>query len=103
MTDDPEDEDPYPPPYHDKAGVHVMREPCSTCIFQPGNRMSLRPGRLAELTRETDRTDSNVICHQTLQDPRGSLCHGSVERRPGQLVRIAERFGGLLYDGEGHP
>jgi len=76
---------------------HVMRKMCETCIFHPGNRMDLRAGRLKELIRETDKDDTNVICHQS----KGLLgkvkikvwCKGSVDRRPGQAVRVTQRLG----------
>jgi hypothetical protein len=70
-----------------------MAERCSTCIFRPGNLMRLNPGRLADLTGQTDAADTNVVCHQTLDEPIGAFCRGSVERRAGQAVRIAERLG----------
>lgn len=54
--------------------------------------MDLRDGRLADLTASTDAGDTNVVCHQTL-DGEGAFCRGSVDRRPGQLVRLAERLG----------
>jgi hypothetical protein len=106
LDEDEEEEDPdgngpdYNPPFVDGAGVHVMRERCSTCIFRPGNLMNLHEGRLADLTAETDRHDSNVICHQWLGRgfPVGALCRGSVDRRAGQMVRIGERFGPLVLD-----
>jgi hypothetical protein len=79
---------------------HIMKTMCSTCIFHPDNRMHLRKGRLADMNRETDRNDSNVICHKSkglegVLDVR-AWCSGSVDRRPGQLVRIMERLGGLI-------
>jgi hypothetical protein len=77
----------------------IMKEMCSTCIFHPDNRMHLRRGRMADMCRETDRNDSNVICHKSkglegVLDVR-AWCRGSVDRRPGQLIRIMGRLGGL--------
>ena len=102
MVQWPEDEDvqseeegSYPPPFFDKAGVWIMAEQCSTCIFRPGNLMQLNEGRMKDLTQSCDRADTNVICHQTLSDDVGALCKGSVDRRPGQMVRIAERLGAI--------
>ena len=78
---------------------YVRAARCETCIFHPENRMHLRPGRLKSMTDETDRNDSNVICHESkgLTDKIGmeAYCHGSVERRPGQMIRIMERLGCL--------
>lgn len=93
-----DDDAPYPPPVHDDAGVHVLREKCSTCIFRPGNLMELRPGRLADLVAETRRHDTNVVCHQTLDAERAAFCRGSVDESPGQMMRIAERLGAVVLD-----
>lgn len=93
MNEDDEDEQ---TPVYDKAGLHVMAEPCSTCIFKPGNLMRLDKGRVKDMTDSTDREDTNVVCHQTLGQPVGALCHGSVERRPGQMVRIGERLNAIV-------
>lgn len=87
------------------SGLRVMREQCSTCIFRPGNLMQLRPGRMADMTRQTDLRDTNVSCHQMLEaatrdQHTEALCRGSVDRRPGQMMRIAERLGMVvLVDG----
>lgn len=88
-----EDEEDRPPPTYDRAGFYVMRDNCSTCIFRPGNLMNLNEGRLKELTDSTDRDDTNVICHQTLDDEVGAVCKGSADRRPGQALQIAQRLG----------
>lgn len=101
MNDDEyEDEEERPVACYDGAGLHVMRERCSTCIFRPGNLMRLNEGRLADMTASTDRDDTNVICHKTLDRSVGALCRGSVDRRAGQMVRVAERIGALREDGE---
>ena len=78
-------------------GVQVMAEQCSTCIFRPGNLMNLNEGRLKEMTDSTDRGDTNVVCHQTLSDRWGAFCKGSVDRRAGQSVQIAERLGFIEF------
>jgi len=82
-----------------RAPKHVMKEMCSTCIFRPGNLMHLRPGRLADMIKQCQRDDTNVICHksESLQGilPVDAWCRGSVDHSPGQLVRIFGRMGGL--------
>lgn len=80
----------------DKAPRYVMPEMCDTCIFRPGNKMDLRPGRLLDLTSECDRKDTNVVCHKSAS-LMGELdddyfCRGSVDRRPGQMARIIFRL-----------
>jgi hypothetical protein len=97
LDEEDDDEDDTPPTLDAKSMLHVMREQCSTCIFRPGNKMQLREGRMRDLTQQTDMADGNVICHQTLDQEVGALCAGSVERRPGQMFRIAERTHGVLY------
>jgi hypothetical protein len=92
-----DDEELAPDAMDAQSRLHVKREQCSTCIFKPGNKMQLRAGRMADLTAETDARDANVVCHQTL-DGIGALCRGSVDRRPGQMYRIAERLNGLVLD-----
>jgi len=89
--DDFEEED-GPPSVNGPKGMRVMAEQCSTCIFRPGNKMRLRAGRLRQMVRETRATDSNVICHQTLNEPLGAVCRGSLEEHMGQLARIAYRL-----------
>lgn len=96
MIDGDDEADDWNPSASGPEGLRVMREQCPTCIFRPDNPMQLRRGRVADMTRETDRADTNVTCHQTLGTDRGVLCRGSVDRRPGQMVRIAERLGALV-------
>jgi hypothetical protein len=74
----------------------LLTKKCSTCIFRPGNKMDLSEGRFRSLVATTDENDSNVICHQS-EGVMGTWterawCAGSVERRPGQFVRILERL-----------
>lgn len=86
---------------------YVMREMCSTCIFRPGNPMHLRRGRLTDLIMQCDAADTNVICHKSA-NVGGDIevdawCRGSVDRRPGQMVRILERLRLLQEVEEGMP
>jgi hypothetical protein len=87
-----EDEDEAPPPTNGPNGLRIMAAQCSTCIFRPGNLMELNRGRLRDMVERTAAADTNVICHQTLDEPLGALCHGSVEQQPGQMARIAYRL-----------
>jgi hypothetical protein len=93
--DSDEDED-YPPKSWDEKGLHIMAAQCSTCIFRPGNLMQLNRGRLRDMVESTARDDTNVICHQTLDQPVGALCAGSVEQQPGQMARIAQRLNAVV-------
>jgi hypothetical protein len=97
---DDDDEAPSLTVYDEQSRLHVLRAQCSSCIFLPGNRMSLRSGRVREMVAECDARDTNVICHQTLVDGvQGAFCRGSVDRRAGQAVRIFGRLpGGIIED-----
>jgi hypothetical protein len=44
----------------------LLSERCATCVFRPGNRMRLAPGRLAQLVEHHRATGSLLICHDTL-------------------------------------
>lgn len=76
--------------------THVCEQMCNTCIFRPGNLMHLNKGTVERMVKETDRKDDNVICHKSkgLMDelPVKAWCRGSVDRRPGQAVRIMQRL-----------
>jgi len=95
---DDEELEELPPPVFDAAGVHVKREQCSTCIFRPGNLMQLQSGRVKDMVEACNRDDTNVICHQTLEQPVGALCRGSFDLRPGQMAQIAQRLGALVEE-----
>jgi hypothetical protein len=48
--------------------VHVMADRCATCVFRPGNLMSLQRGRLGGMVAETmQRSGGHIICHGTLE------------------------------------
>ena len=51
---------------------------CDTCVFHSGNRMSLAPGRLADLIAQNRATGSMLICHTTTygQAPAEAMCRG---------------------------
>ena len=56
----------------------LYRERCSTCIFRPGNLMSLKEGRLADVVAKNRETGSMLICHHTTygQAEREVMCRG---------------------------
>ena len=56
-------------------GLRVCREKCSSCIFHAGNRMELRPGRVAGMVAEALENDSFIPCHKTLDGQR-AVCRG---------------------------
>jgi len=82
----------------DGKGVRIMREMCSTCIFRPGNRMHLAPGRVGSMLASVRATDSYVPCHKWLGTGiPGAICRGSDNAHEGQLARMARRME-MLYE-----
>lgn len=79
----------------DEDGLRVFSGPCSTCIFRPGNKMMLQPGRVKGMVEDVVRDDSHTVCHKTLGDRPATLCHGMTKRHPGEGVRIFQRLGAI--------
>lgn len=59
-------------PVYSNGKVHVMADKCSTCIFRPGNLMTLQPGRVKEMVEGASSAGSVIPCHKTI--------HGSAEQ-----------------------
>lgn len=79
----------------------LLSRQCETCIFAPGNRMHLPPGRLHELVTETRRRESFIICHDTLphyKDPEAkpAVCRGFADRYHTQSLQLIERLFGFV-------
>lgn len=60
-------------------GVRVRTDRCATCVFHPGNRMQLAPGRLKDLIESND--GGWLTCHATLPGVTGryntaAVCKG---------------------------
>lgn len=78
--------------------VRLLSKRCNTCIYtRDGELMHLEPSRVAEMTRESIETDSNVICHKSLhvsgEFPWDVWCRGNYDLKgPGQMMRITERL-----------
>lgn len=89
------------------AKLRVQTERCSTCIFSPGNLMSLRPGRLKDMTEQVRESEGYVTCHQTLSHERGAVCRGSFDNIKTQTIQVVERLDLIEWvqatDKEGHP
>jgi hypothetical protein len=76
-----------------RAGkVHVCAEMCETCVFRPGNKMHLEPGRLRGMVDSAIRDDSAIICHDTL-DGDNAVCRGFFDRHSTNPLRMAEHLG----------
>lgn len=73
-------------------GMQICEQQCSTCIFRPGNKMHLSPGRLAEMVKSVKDDDGYVVCHKTLDWETGAICRGSYDRIYTTPIQMAERM-----------
>ena len=71
--------------------VHVQADLCSTCVFRPGNLMSLKAGRVRDMVDEAREGDSAIVCHQTLEGDN-SVCRGFFDRWATPPLQLAERL-----------
>ena len=77
------------PVYRD-GHLHVAADRCSTCIFRPGNLMSLAACRVKLMVEESVAGGGVITCHKTLAygpDPvlDGAVCRGFYDA-PGARV-----------------
>lgn len=77
--------------------VHVMPERCSTCIFRPGNLMSLHPGRVKDMVDEAISEAGVIPCHKTIHGQReqNAVCRGFLDSYTDQVpaLRLAVDIG----------
>lgn len=82
--------------------IHVKAERCDTCVFRPGNRMRLEPGRLADLVQRNIDAGAALVCHKTTyeQGEGEALCRGFVDAYEDEVpaLRLAAALG--LYADE---
>lgn len=71
--------------------VHVCAAMCRTCIFHPGNRMRLNPGRVEQMVADAVAGDSAIVCHSTLDGPN-AVCRGFFEKYRTAPLQVAERL-----------
>ena len=77
--------------------VRVLESRCPTCIFWPGTRAGLRPGRFEEVVTANLQADALLTCHETLPgnpvDP--AVCAGfwARHRRDVAAGRLAHLIG----------
>lgn len=81
--------------------VWVMADKCATCIFHPGNRMHLSPGRVKEMVRAATADQGHITCHDTLLYSyktrlRPAVCRGYFEHPQGNERSLALRTGRAL-------
>lgn len=82
----------------------LLSRECDTCVFRPGNKAGLRPGRLGDLIRQnTGANATGLICHSTIAydsdhpDLQPALCRGFYDKfgHLANYIRISERIGGF--------
>lgn len=80
----------------------VLAERCSSCVFHSGNRMHLRPGRLAALIQHNLTVGAALICHQTLSygdhpEVGEAVCRGYYDAYGDDVnaIRVMHRLGGF--------
>ncbi|MEV6374843.1 hypothetical protein [Micromonospora musae] len=79
----------------------LMSRQCDTCIFAPGNRMHLGPGRLRALVTQAREQDSYIVCHDTLPhylypQAKPAICRGFADRYPTRALQLIERLWGFV-------
>jgi hypothetical protein len=90
-------------PYRD-GRVHVLAEPCGSCIFRSvndGRIAGLEPGRVAGMVQDARAADSAIVCHSTLyrEDVRPAVCRGFFDLpRSTQPLQVAERLELVVFD-----
>jgi hypothetical protein len=77
--------------------VHVNVRMCDTCIFRPGNLMSLSPGRVEEMVKESIESGVAIVCHDTLntRPKMNAVCRGfwNKHKKDVGLLQLAEGLG----------
>lgn len=76
--------------------VHICSEKCETCIFRPGNRMHLMPGRVKDMVRDSLRKETAIICHSTL-DGAQAVCRGFFDRYETTPLRLAKELKAVTF------
>lgn len=81
--------------------TRLLSEPCLTCIFRPGNKMHLNPGRVAAMVGQAHADESFIVCHKTLPGEapprfRPAVCRGFYDRFSTAALQVAYRMWGYL-------
>ncbi|MFB9854488.1 hypothetical protein ACFFMR_29320 [Micromonospora andamanensis] len=79
----------------------LLSKQCDSCIFAPGNRMNLGPGRLRDLVTKVHEQGSYIICHDTLPhylypQAKPAICRGFADRYRTQALDLIERLWGFV-------
>lgn len=74
--------------------LRVCIRKCSTCIYRPGNLMTLRDGRKESMEAEAVANLSVIPCHKTLGLEEQAVCRGFFDtQKHNGLLSAAERLG----------
>lgn len=77
----------------------VYSRRCDTCVFHPGNRMRLQPGRLADIVATNRQRGTLLVCHQTTYGQRTQevVCRGYMDAYGAEtnVVRVMQRLATL--------
>ncbi len=80
----------------------MLAERCETCIFRPGNRMHLEPGRVKAMVQQCERREGVIPCHMTIWGQgQPAICRGFYDSRTGRqnsILQVAERLGYIEFD-----
>jgi hypothetical protein len=81
--------------------TRLLAAMCTTCVFRPGNKMDLAPGRLRDLINESLARESYIVCHSTLPGmaPDGvppAICRGFADRYHTQSLHLIARLFGFV-------
>jgi len=83
-------------PVYSDGKVHVMPDKCSTCIFRPGNLMTLEPGRVKNMVDGSIKGGGVIACHKTIHGQREqeAVCRGFFDAYKDQVpgLRLAEHM-----------
>lgn len=74
--------------------VHVLAVRCRTCIFRPGNRMDLNPGRVRGMVQVAVARQGMIPCHEVMDTPTPAICRGFYDTNGQriQALQIAARL-----------
>lgn len=78
--------------------VRVCAHRCATCIFHPGNRADLQPGRVAGMVAEARAGEGHIVCHSTLGTAAPAICRGYADgpdQHRSLALRLARALGTL--------
>jgi hypothetical protein len=81
----------------DEHGVRVMEGMCPTCVFRPGNKMHLQPGRVRDMVDTAKANESTIVCHATLDQKLQAACRGFFDHHATQPLQVADRLGLIVW------